>query len=95
VLRKVQQVHPSTKVIMLTNHATERYRRECQKAGVITFSISPASSSSCWTEWQLMGTSKAPASELRERSAGSHVPAGCFNTIVSDVSYRVISVILR
>lgn len=37
VLRKVKQVHPTTKVIMLTNHATERYRRECQKAGADYF----------------------------------------------------------
>ncbi len=37
VLRKVKGTHPETKVIMLTNHATERYRSECQKAGADYF----------------------------------------------------------
>jgi DNA-binding NarL/FixJ family response regulator len=37
VLRQVKDAHPDTKVIMLTNHATERYRSECQKAGADYF----------------------------------------------------------
>ena len=37
VLRRVKGAHPDTKVIMLTNHATERYRSECQKAGADYF----------------------------------------------------------
>jgi DNA-binding NarL/FixJ family response regulator len=37
VLRQVKGAHPETKVIMLTNHATERYRSECQKAGADYF----------------------------------------------------------
>lgn len=37
VLRRVKGTHPQTKVIMLTNHATERYRSECQKAGADYF----------------------------------------------------------
>lgn len=37
VLRQVKVAHPDTKVIMLTNHATERYRSECQKAGADHF----------------------------------------------------------
>ena len=37
VLRKVKQSHPDTRVLMLTNHATERYRMECQRAGADHF----------------------------------------------------------
>ncbi len=37
VLRQVKRTHPATKVIMLTNHATERYRMECQRAGADYF----------------------------------------------------------
>lgn len=37
VLRRVKGQHPETKVIMLTNHATERYRSECQRAGADHF----------------------------------------------------------
>lgn len=37
VLRRVKGAHPATTVIMLTNHATERYRSECQRAGADYF----------------------------------------------------------
>jgi len=37
VLRKVKQANPATKVLMLTNHANERYRLECQRAGADHF----------------------------------------------------------
>jgi len=37
VLRKVKQANPATKVLMLTNHANERYRLECQRAGADYF----------------------------------------------------------
>ena len=37
VLRQVKRMEPGTKVIMLTNHATERYRTECRRAGADHF----------------------------------------------------------
>ena len=37
VLKRVRQTHPATSVIMLTNHATPRYRTECLAAGAHDF----------------------------------------------------------
>jgi two-component system, NarL family, response regulator DevR len=37
VLRRIRQTHPATSVIMLTNHATPRYRTECLAAGAHDF----------------------------------------------------------
>jgi DNA-binding NarL/FixJ family response regulator len=37
VLRRIKQTHPATTVIMLTNHATPRYRTECLRAGAAGF----------------------------------------------------------
>jgi DNA-binding NarL/FixJ family response regulator len=37
VLRRIKQAHPSIAVIMLTNHATSRYRAECLAAGAAEF----------------------------------------------------------
>lgn len=37
VLRRVKSTRPDTSVIMLTNHATPRYRSECESAGADYF----------------------------------------------------------
>jgi DNA-binding NarL/FixJ family response regulator len=37
VLRRVKKTRPDTSVIMLTNHATSRYRTECERAGADYF----------------------------------------------------------
>lgn len=37
VLKRVKKVRPETSVIMLTNHATDRYRTECRQAGADYF----------------------------------------------------------
>jgi DNA-binding NarL/FixJ family response regulator len=37
VLREVKGAHPEIEVLMLTNHATEPYRVECEKAGADYF----------------------------------------------------------
>lgn len=37
VLKYAKTVHPAMRVIMLTNHANERYRTECQQAGADFF----------------------------------------------------------
>ena len=37
VLKQVRRTHPDTSVIMLTNHATPRYRTECLAAGAHEF----------------------------------------------------------
>lgn len=37
VLKRIRQTHPTTSVIMLTNHATPRYRTECLAAGAHEF----------------------------------------------------------
>jgi DNA-binding NarL/FixJ family response regulator len=37
VLKAVKRTQPTVAVIMLTNHATQRYRRECEQAGATHF----------------------------------------------------------
>lgn len=37
VLKAVKQIHPNSSVIMLTNHATPKYRSECEQAGAAHF----------------------------------------------------------
>lgn len=37
VLRRVKKFRPDTSVIMLTNHASTRYRTECEQAGADYF----------------------------------------------------------
>lgn len=37
VLRAMKSSHPDAAIIMLTNHATSRYKTECEKAGATYF----------------------------------------------------------
>ncbi len=37
VLRVMKRTHPQAAIIMLTNHATSRYKTECEKAGASFF----------------------------------------------------------